>query len=147
MEGILVCIVDCDAAKRGCCIGFSTHGKIFFWFIVSFKKIHDTYDHRLEKIGHPVRSAVLKLQIGRLVVGWVTTSEYLLLYVFAFCFCQTTTRFADWCGLSKLGRDPLKHYRQFAALVYLIRDAISFRACQPSAIATLHTEKFIAFVV
>jgi hypothetical protein len=45
-----------------------------------------TYDHRLEKIGHPVRSAILKLQIGRLVVGWVTTSEYLLLYVFAFVF-------------------------------------------------------------
>jgi hypothetical protein len=42
-----------------------------------------TYDHRLERIGHPVRSAILKLQIGRLVVGWVTTSEYLLLYVFA----------------------------------------------------------------
>jgi hypothetical protein len=40
-----------------------------------------TYDHRLERIGHPVRSAILKLQIGRLVVGWVTTSEYLLLYV------------------------------------------------------------------
>jgi hypothetical protein len=45
-----------------------------------------TYDHRLEGIGHPVRSAILKLQIGRLVVGWVTTSEYLLLYVFAFVF-------------------------------------------------------------
>ena len=41
-----------------------------------------TYDHRLERIGHPVRSAIHKLQIGRLVVGWVTTSEYLLLYVF-----------------------------------------------------------------
>ena len=45
-----------------------------------------TYDHRLERIGHPVRSAIHKLQIGRLVVGWVTTSEYLLLYVFVF-FC------------------------------------------------------------
>jgi hypothetical protein len=41
-----------------------------------------TYDHRLKGIGHPVRSAIHKLQIGRLVVGWVTTSEYLLLYVF-----------------------------------------------------------------
>ena len=41
-----------------------------------------TYDHRLESTGHPVRSAIHKLQIGRLVVGWVTTSEYLLLYVF-----------------------------------------------------------------
>ena len=40
-----------------------------------------TYDHRLRKSGHPVRSAVLKPQIGGLVVGWVTTSEYPLLYV------------------------------------------------------------------
>jgi hypothetical protein len=43
-----------------------------------------TYDHRLRRIGHPVRSAIHKPQIGRLVVGWVTTSEYLLLYVFMF---------------------------------------------------------------
>ena len=41
-----------------------------------------TYDHRLRRNGHPVRSAIHKPQIGRLVVGWVTTSEYLLLYVF-----------------------------------------------------------------
>ena len=40
-----------------------------------------TYDHRLRKTGHPVRSAIHKPQIGRLVVGWVTTSESLLLYV------------------------------------------------------------------
>ena len=43
-----------------------------------------TYDHRLRRIGHPVRSAIHKPQIGRLVVGWVTTSEYLLLYVLHF---------------------------------------------------------------
>ena len=48
----------------------------------------DTYDHRLRRIGHPVRSAIHKPQIGRLVVGWVTTSEYLLLYVFG-CFFWT----------------------------------------------------------
>ena len=46
------------------------------------KELDGTYDHRLRKIGHPVRSAIHKPQIGRLVVGWVTTSEYLLLYVF-----------------------------------------------------------------
>jgi hypothetical protein len=33
----------------------------------------------------PVRSADLKHDTGGLVVRWVTTSEYLLLYVFAFC--------------------------------------------------------------
>ena len=53
-----------------------------------------TYDHRFKKIGHPVRSAVLKLEIGGLVVGSVTTSEYLLLYVFflSSCFFAPTFR-------------------------------------------------------
>jgi hypothetical protein len=32
----------------------------------------------------PVRSAISKQDTGRLVVMWVTTGEYLLLYVFAF---------------------------------------------------------------
>jgi hypothetical protein len=51
-----------------------------------------TYDHRLKRIGHPVRSAIHKLEIGGLVVGWVTTSEYPLLYVFfclLFIFCSS----------------------------------------------------------
>ena len=61
-----------------------------------------TYDHRLRRTGHPVRSAIHKPQIGRSVVGWVTTSESLLLYVHllfaifsigrsfleSFCFCR-----------------------------------------------------------
>ena len=42
----------------------------------------DTYDHRVWKTGLPVRSAVLKPHAGELVVGWVTTSESSLLYVF-----------------------------------------------------------------
>ena len=41
-------------------------------------------DHRTWKTGLPVRSAVLKPCAGRLVVGWVTTSEYLLLIVLEF---------------------------------------------------------------
>ena len=41
-----------------------------------------TYDHRVWKTGLPVRSAVLKPHAGWLVVGWVTTSESQLLYVF-----------------------------------------------------------------
>lgn len=45
-----------------------------------------TYGHRLERIGHPVRSAFHKLEIGELVVRWVTTGEYPLLYVILF-FC------------------------------------------------------------
>ncbi|PYI00221.1 hypothetical protein BO78DRAFT_330600, partial [Aspergillus sclerotiicarbonarius CBS 121057] len=45
-----------------------------------------TYDHRVWKTGLPVRSAVPKPHAGRLVVGWVTTSESLLLYVFLLLF-------------------------------------------------------------
>jgi hypothetical protein len=48
------------------------------------KQNSTTYDHRLERTGHPVRSAIHKLQIGGLVVGSVTTSEYPLSYVFDF---------------------------------------------------------------
>jgi hypothetical protein len=44
--------------------------------------IPSTYDHRVWKTGLPVRSAVLKPHAGWLVVGWVTTSESQLLYVF-----------------------------------------------------------------
>jgi hypothetical protein len=40
-----------------------------------------TSDHRLKKARHPVRSALFKLQIGCVVVGWVTTSEFQLLLV------------------------------------------------------------------
>jgi hypothetical protein len=52
--------------------------------ILYFKQFPFTYDHRLKKTGHPVRSAIHKLEIGGLVVGSVTTSEYPLLYVFDF---------------------------------------------------------------
>ena len=41
-----------------------------------------TYDHRIMKSALPVRSAVLKQDTGALVLGWVTTGEYALLYVF-----------------------------------------------------------------
>src|SRR5271155_3678815 len=44
-------------------------------------------DHRTWKTGLPVRSAVLKPCAGRLVVGWVTTSESLLLFVLHFLWC------------------------------------------------------------
>ena len=51
-------------------------------------EVYSTYDHRVWKTGLPVRSAVLKPHAGRLVVGWVTTSESRLLYVFLFVlFC------------------------------------------------------------
>jgi hypothetical protein len=54
--------------------------------IVCYTVFMSTYDHRVWKTGLPVRSAVLKPHAGELVVGWVTTSESSLLYVFVF-FC------------------------------------------------------------
>jgi hypothetical protein len=57
------------------------------WAALSlFLGISSTYDHRVWRTGLPVRSAVLKPHAGRLVVGWVTTSESLLLYVFFFIY-------------------------------------------------------------
>ena len=57
-----------------------------------------TYDHRVWKTGLPVRSAVLKPHAGELVVGWVTTSESSLLYVFVFFFVSfwTISWFVVW---------------------------------------------------
>ena len=46
--------------------------------------VSSTYDHRKVKTGHPVRSGVLKHFTGCVVVGWVTTSEFQLLYVLFF---------------------------------------------------------------
>ncbi|KAF2840224.1 hypothetical protein M501DRAFT_931354, partial [Patellaria atrata CBS 101060] len=54
----------------------------------------DTYDHRIRKIGHPVRSAILKPYIGAVVVEWVTISECALLYVYFLQFF-----FGDMVGL------------------------------------------------
>lgn len=54
------------------------------WYMSQNVSTPGTYDHRLRKLGHPVRSAILKPQIGKLVVEWVTISESLLLYVFNF---------------------------------------------------------------
>ena len=52
--------------------------------------IVSTYDHRTLKTRLPVRSALFKQRTGGLVVRWVTTSEYPLLYVFVFCcFCPS----------------------------------------------------------
>ncbi|KOS36260.1 hypothetical protein ACN38_g13012 [Penicillium nordicum] len=61
-------------------------------FIIQFYHNTATYDHRVWKTGLPVRSAVLKPHAGELVVGWVTTSESSLLYVFGF-FIRSETSF------------------------------------------------------
>jgi hypothetical protein len=56
-----------------------------------------TYDHRTLKTRLPVRSALFKQRTGGLVVRWVTTSEYPLLYVFWIFFC-TSGLSNDICG-------------------------------------------------
>jgi hypothetical protein len=66
-----------------------------------------TYDHRFKKTALPVRSAVLKLVTGGLVVRWVTTGEYPLLYVFGF-FVYLTASWTDnmgTCGQRQRARD------------------------------------------
>ena len=65
-----------------------------------------TYDHRVWRTGLPVRSAVLKPHAGRLVVGWVTTSESLLLYVsFLFIF-QLKKKKETWRHIDRTGLHP-----------------------------------------
>jgi hypothetical protein len=54
------------------------------------RNIPTTYDHRTLKTRLPVRSALFKQRTGGLVVRWVTTSEYPLLYVFFGIFCCCT---------------------------------------------------------
>jgi hypothetical protein len=70
--------------------------------------ISATYDHRLWRIGHPVRSAVHKPQIGRSVVGSVTTSESLLLYVllFSLIVLGNVGAVSPRCGLVGRLKDP-----------------------------------------
>ncbi|KAF2250083.1 hypothetical protein BU26DRAFT_424701, partial [Trematosphaeria pertusa] len=48
----------------------------------------DTYDHRTLNPRLPVRSAIFKQRTGGLVVRWVTTSEYPLLYVLFLSFAS-----------------------------------------------------------
>jgi hypothetical protein len=67
----------------------------------------DTYDHRTLKTRLPVRSALFKQRTGGLVVRWVTTSEYPLLYVFVFFFLErnspnhlASSRYTDSCSVS-----------------------------------------------
>ncbi|KAL2023041.1 hypothetical protein VTK56DRAFT_3951 [Thermocarpiscus australiensis] len=47
-----------------------------------------TYDHTHWKVRRPVRSALVKPVRARLVVGSVTTSESLVLYVYFVFFCS-----------------------------------------------------------
>ena len=55
-----------------------------FIYMGAFDIKPSTYDHTYQKIRDPVRSPIVKLVRGGLVVGSVTTSESPLLYVSLF---------------------------------------------------------------
>ncbi|KAE8155243.1 hypothetical protein BDV25DRAFT_146386 [Aspergillus avenaceus] len=75
-----VAVVSCKGKQPSTRPGrphFYLHPTIYAQCLNS--RMTGTYDHRVWRTGLPVRSAVLKPHAGRLVVGWVTTSESLLL--------------------------------------------------------------------
>ena len=57
-------------------------------YISSFGRSTTTYDHRLRKTGHPVRSALHKPQICTLVGSSVTRTEYACYCMFSVLFCS-----------------------------------------------------------
>jgi hypothetical protein len=94
-----------------CCVekGFGTKMVIHFSKLSSTPTTYvlrrdmiSTYDHRFKNIALPVRSAVLKLVTGRLVVRWVTTGEYLLLYVFGMFFFLLETDAYSSCDAQNI---------------------------------------------
>ena len=70
------------------------------WIIFYPRHFPSTYGHRLKNNQHPVRSAKDKLQIDQLVVGWVTTSEYWLLYVLIIIFFGRSSAGENDCVLT-----------------------------------------------
>jgi hypothetical protein len=74
----------------------------------------NTYGHRTMRILLPVRSADIKHSTGGLVVRWVTTSEYLLSYVFVFAvsrpvFCSSMYLLWMIFVLDVMGSDTTSH--------------------------------------
>jgi hypothetical protein len=59
---------------------------ILLTILGALRTLSSTYDHRCLKARDPVRSPIDKQTIARLVLGWVTTGESLVLYVFFFFF-------------------------------------------------------------
>jgi hypothetical protein len=80
----------------------AAHG---FIVVECFQTQTSTFGHRRKKIRHPVRSALVKLPIARLVLQWVTMRESLVLNVllrdYPF-FCQREGASCEglfWCSL------------------------------------------------
>ena len=98
-------------------------------FISYFSRIAITYDHRLRSTGHPVRSAIHKPQIGRLVVGWVTTSEYLLLYVFILFFRRFAVPSSPTQFFEVLGQGMKVCFRLPVFFAYFHKNNTLFSEC------------------
>jgi hypothetical protein len=77
-----VCLPCLQSPLLGGCSGAGAPQRRAIY--TSSLRYHMTYDHRTLKTRLPVRSALFKQRTGELVVRWVTTSEYPLLYVFGF---------------------------------------------------------------
>ena len=65
-------------------------------YIFNLKRSFSTYGHRSQRTEDPVRSPELKLRTGRLVLRWVTTGEYRLLYVLPFRYLMSS-ELATFC--------------------------------------------------
>ena len=87
-------------------------------YIMLYPPYSSTYDHRVWRTGLPVRSAVLKPHAGRLVVGWVTTSESLLLYVFSFNFAFHVLLDTEIVGLASRKERRIINQNEFFGELY-----------------------------
>lgn len=79
----------------------------------------NTYAHRSQKTEDPVRSPVLKLRTGELVVRWVTTCEYSLVYVLQFLFRIRSRYMVGGEGVMRsfwLEQSVLRRYRDTPCL-------------------------------
>src|SRR4051812_14704819 len=82
-----------------------------------------TYDHCFKITGLPVRSAILKLESGLLVVAWVTSSESRLSYVFV-PFAGCVGLCGSWYG-SNDSREYGRNKPKFGRLSWFL-EASSF---------------------
>jgi hypothetical protein len=99
----------------------SNHHAFLSTLYIQTKSKPDTYGHRIKRTRVPVRSLTDKLDIGGLVVGWVTTSESPLLYVFVFCptFDDQCCKFTTYYG-SSLMADCDRRFLAFMKRVLII---------------------------
>ncbi len=104
-EPVVICCSQCSARTKIISAGHSSllrpKGKgintVSPKICCKSSDIVSTYDHRTLKTRLGVRSALFKQRTGGLVVRWVTTSEYPLLYVFEIFFVEV------WCRLGCRG--------------------------------------------